>query len=303
MEVTAAPSRAVSVPVLLGGLVTTALALALSAWLSGVFQTSVLLFMLWYVLPVGAYIVGLVGGTGFAAVSWQRGARITRATMWAIAGVAALAFVASQVVDYYVQLSRGGAMPALGAWFDQSTRGISFVDDSGSSTTGPVGFWGYGIMLGVMAGFVAGALSAPGIVRAKHYCAACGKYMRTKHVGTLPASVPSRMMLGKSAETKAAYEAEQQTAREQGMAVHDHLFSLAQADDPVAFAETARLAEAGTKPAMKLPTRLSVDLAACPSCREGVLTSQTVTGKGRQQKMEKLAQAPVTSASVRALHG
>lgn len=301
MEVTAPPSRAVSVPVLLGGLVTTALALALSTWLTGLFQSNVLLFTLWYVLPIGAYLVGLVAGTGFAVVSWQRGARITRATMWAIAGIAALAFVASQLVDYYVQLSYGGAMPALGEWFDQSTRSISFVGDD--SSTGPVGFLGYGVMLGVMAGFVAGSLSAPAMVRAKHYCAACGQYMRSKHVGTLPASVKGRIMLAKSAETKADYEAEQQTAREQGLAVHDHLFGLAQGDDPDAFAEAARLVAAGGKAANKLPTRLRVGLSACPKCRVGVLSSQTVTGQGRQQKMEKLAEAPVAPANVRALHG
>ncbi len=303
MEVTDAPSRAVSGLVLFGGLVTTALALALSSFLSGLFQTSILLFTLWYVLPVGASLVGMVAGTGYAGVSWLRGVRITWATMAAIAGVAALTFVASQVVDYAVQLNSGRAMPAFGAWFDQSTRSISFVNDDGRSATGPVGMLGYGVMIAVMAGFVGGSLTLPGILRAKHYCAACGQYMRTKHVGTLPASVKSRIMLAKSAETKVAYEAEQATAREQGMAVHDHLFTLAQGDDPAAFAETARLVDAGTKPATKLPTRLRVDLAACPSCRAGVLTSQTVTGQGRQQKVEKLAQSPVASANVRALHG
>ncbi len=300
MNVTVAPSRAVSVPVLLGGLVTTALALALSGWTTEVFQTSVLLFTVGYVVPIGAYLVGVVAGTGFAVVSWLRGARITVATMWAIAGVAALAFVASQVVDYYVQLAHGGAMPTLGAWFDQSTRSISFVDEDGQSATGPVGFWGYAVMLGVLAGFVVGTLTAPAVVRAKRYCAACSTYMRSTHVGTLPASVTGRMMLGKSAETKAAYEAEQQEAREQGIAVHDHLFALAQGADPGAFAETARLVSAGTKPATKLPTRLQVDLTACPSCRAGVLTSQTVTGQGRQQKMETLMEVPVSPDNVRA---
>lgn len=300
MEVTPAPSRA-AVPVLLGGLVTTAIALALAAVLSGLFQTSILLFTLWYVLPVGAYLVGLLAGTGYAGVSWQRGVRITGSTMAAIAGVAALAFVASQVADYAVAVNSGRAMPTFAAWFDQSTRSISFVDDDGGSATGPVGMLGYGVMVGVLAGFVLGSLTLPAVLRAKHYCAACGQYMRTTHVGTLPASVKSRVMLTKSAEVKTEYAAEQATANAQGLAVHDHLFALAGGDDPAAFAEAGRLVGAGTKPATKLPTRLRVDLAACPSCRAGMLTSQTVTGQGRQQKMEKLREAPVAPASVRAL--
>lgn len=303
MDPTAPPSRSVSVPVLLAGLATTVLAFVLSGWLSGLMQSSVLLFVVLYVLPIGAYIVGVLAGTGYAAASWATGRRITAATMLAIAGIAALAFIASQIADYYVQLSYGGAMPTFGAWFDSHIRTISFVDDDGGNATGPVGFWGYGVMLAVMAGFVLGSITVPAVVRAKHYCAACGQYMRSKHVGTLPASVKGRMMLTKSAETKAEYEAEQATASAQGIAVHDHLFALAGGADAEAFAETARLAGAGTKPATKLPTRLRVDLSACPTCRTGVLSSQTVTGQGRQQKMTKLAEAPVAPALVRALHG
>lgn len=303
MDLAAAPARSVSVPVLLAGLVTTALALALRIWLLNVASTDALLFVVWYVLPVGAYILGVLAGTGYAAASWTTGRRITAATMVAIAGVAVAAFVVSQIVDYLIVQSYGGALPSFGAWFDTVTRGIAFADEDGSDPTGPVGFWGYGVMLAVMVGFVLGSVTVPAVVRAKNYCAACGTYMRSKHVGTLPASVKGRMMITKSAEEKAAYAADQAAAAEQGLAVHDHLFALAQGTDAEAFAETARLAHAGTKPATKLPTRLRVDLAACPQCRTGVLSSQTVSGQGRQTRTETLASAPVAPDLVRAVHG
>ena len=302
MEIAAPPARSLSIPVLLAGIVTTILALALRVWMLDALNTDVLLFVLWYVLPIGAYLVGLVAGVGYGVVSWRTGTRLTTSTMVAIAGVAVAAFVASQVADYLILASHGGALPTFGAWFDEVTRQISFTSDRGPDT-GPVGVLGYGVMLVVMAGFVVGSLTVPAVVRSKNYCAACGQYMRTKTVGTLPASVKGRMMLGKSADVKAEYEAEQQTAFAQGTAVHDHLFALAKGDDAEAFGEAARLVGSSSKEANKLPTRLLVNLAACPSCRTGVLSSQTVTGQGRQQKMADLASADVAPAMVRSVHG
>lgn len=302
MELAASPARSVSVPVLLAGIATTVLALALRVWLLDAASTDALLFVVWYVLPIGAYVVGVVAGVGYGAASWATGTRITGSAMAAIAGIAVVAFAASQIADYLIVRSYGGALPSFGAWFDAVTREIAFTSDRGPDT-GPVGVLGYGVMLAVMVGFVLGSITVPAVVRAKNYCAACGTYMRSTHVGTLPASVKGRMMLGKSADVKAEYEAEQQTAFQQGTAVHDHLFALAGGTDADAFAETARLANAGTTPATKLPTRLRVDLAACPQCRTGVLSSQTVAGQGRQTRMTDLATAPVAPDLVRALRG
>ena len=289
-----------AVPVLLGGLVTTALAVALRTWMLGAFQLDAFTFMIVYVLPMGAFVVGLVAGAGYAAAARATGVRVSVALLWTVVAVQTLAFGAALAAEYGVALSQGRALPAFGPWLDAATRSVSFERDGGG-VGAPLGGWGYGLLGLAAVGFVGGSLLPLVGVRGMRYCADCGRYMTTAAVGTLPASVASRVTALKSAEVKVAYEAEQEEAARQGLAVHDHLFGLAQGADAAAFAETARLVNEGTKAAGKLPRRLDVALASCPTCRRGVLTSQTTTGQGRSTSSVPLASADVAPAMVRAL--
>ena len=214
-------------------------------------------------------------------------------------GVLVLGYVAAQVAEYVVALSRGGALPAFGPYFDEATRAFHF--DSDDAVGQPLGAWGYGVRLLEVLGFVGGGIIVPAIFRAMPYCETCGRYMKTRALGILPASVPARRTFGKGAEAKAALAEEQATARAQGQAVHDHLFALAEAGTATAFAESVGLMAAGAKDASKLPTRVTVSLSACPSCRRGVLSSQVLSGHGRGMTTTALASAPVAPDLVRAL--
>ena len=289
-----------AVPVLLGGLVSTVLAVAFRTWLLSAFETDAFTFMIVYVLPVGAFVVGLLAGAGYAAASRVTGFRVPARTLWLVGAIQVAAFAAALVAEYGLAAAQGRALPAFLPWLDAITRSVAYETDSGG-VGAPLGAWGYGLLALALVGFVGGSLLPLVGVRGMLYCADCGRYMKTKAVGTLPASVPSRVMALKSAETKAAYEAEQDAAAHQALAVHDHLFDVATGTDAAAFAETARLVTEGTKAAQKLPGRVDVSLASCPACRRGILVSQTTTGQGRSTSSTPLGQADVAPAMVRAL--
>lgn len=301
MEPTARPFRTVSVPVLAAGLATTALTLVGVYWVGSRYDGwNVMGFYANYVIPIGALIVGLLAGSGYGVASWATGFKISKGTLWAVVALQTLAYVLAQYLEYRVVASHGGALPTFLPYFDAVTRGIAFENDNG--TVGqPLELLGYGVRLLELVGFVGGALMVPAGLRKKPYCETCGRYMRTKAVGVLPASVAERRMWRKSDDEKAAYEAEQETARMQGMGVHDHVFRLAQGTDGPAFAEAARLLTAGTKAAGKLPTRIPVTLSSCPTCRTGLLSSQVQTGKGNQTAATALASVHVAPALVRGL--
>lgn len=300
MELPARPAPAVRLPVLLGGLATTALTLVLSYWLSARFGFNAMGFYGWYILPIGALGVGLLAGSGYGIVSRLTGFRIQKRTLWIILGLQLVAYFAAQYVEYLVLRASSGAFPSFLPYFDEATRAFNFTDDDGRVGQ-PLGALGYGVRLLDIVGFVGGALMIPAGMRSSAYCDTCGRYMSSRGLGMLPASVRARRTWGKGAEDKAAYEAEQATAQGQGQAVHDHLFALAEAGNATDVAEAVHLMKAGTKDAGKLPTRLQVGLASCPTCRRGVMSSAVLNGHGRGQSTTALASVPVSPEVVRAL--
>ncbi|HEX9952819.1 MAG TPA: hypothetical protein VGB53_13685 [Rubricoccaceae bacterium] len=300
MELVARPAPAVSLPVLVGGALTTVLTLMVSYWLSVRFGFNAMGLYGWYVLPIGAFLVGLLAGSGYGIVSWGTGFRIGRNTLWIVLALQILAYAGAQVAEYQALASTGMPLPAFGPYFDVITRDIRFEDDEGVVGQ-PLGAWGYGVRGLELLGFVGGALLIPTGIRSKPYCETCGRYMKTRQLGMLPASVKERRMWRKPDDEKAAYAADQETAFAQGQTVHDGLFALAGAGNAPAFADAVRLMKDSTKDAGKLPTRLVVHLSACPTCRLGMLSSQVMRVQGRHVSTSFLASAPVAPEVVRAL--
>ncbi|HEX8297633.1 MAG TPA: hypothetical protein VF594_00620 [Rubricoccaceae bacterium] len=300
METVVRPARVVSIPVVIGGVITTVLTLVLSYWLSVRFGFNAMGLYGWYILPFGALLVGLIAGSGYGIASWLTGFRIGKGTLWVILALQVLAYGLAQVAEYNALASTGMPLPAFVPYFDGVTRDIRFEDDNGVVGQ-PLGTLGYGVRLLELIGFVGGALLIPAGIRTKPYCETCGRYMKTRTLGALPASVKDRRMWRKADEEKAAYAAEQETALAQGEAVHNHLFELAEAGNAPAFADAATLLKAGTKEANTLPVRFVVQMSGCPTCRRGVLSSQVASGQGRNVSMSALAAVPVAPEVVRAL--
>jgi len=294
-DAVAAPRRSF-LPVLLGGLVTTGLALigvyALSSGPDGIYIMGLYVS---YVIPYGALFVGLVAASGYGIAAWFGGYRISGSTLWLVAGVQFAAYLAAQYVEYR---QIGAGLPFM-TYFDLATRNFAFESDSGGMGRS-LGMWGYGIRLLEVIGFVGGSVVVPMLLQGRPFCVSCGRYMRTKTLGLLPASAPQRRVEPEDVEGRAALEAEQGAAMERGLATQATLLqSASEATAPERTAEALRALRTAHPGADKLPARIQVKLTRCPACSTGHLKTVLVTGQGSEIEWKDLASVPVPAALVR----
>jgi uncharacterized protein (DUF2267 family) len=134
------------------------------------------------------------------------------------------------------------------------------------------------------------------------YCDNCQRYMSTKLLGIVPASVPHKKI--KKSETAAleAYQKEQEQATDAGEASLQRLRDAITASDSERF--KSELAAAGDRKANdKLPRRLHVSLSWCKGCESGRLLPKAVEGQGKQMKITKLPTTDASPEFVRAMLG
>jgi hypothetical protein len=295
----APPARSGKRPmgVLIGGLITTALALL------GVFlldKNSAINVMGWYldyVLPGGALLVGIAAGSGYGIVSWITGVKIRRGLLLTILGLQIAAYFSAQYIEFkrlgdLYDRSTGQAIN-FPQYFHLTTINFSWKGKDGAPGE-PLGMAGYFFKALEIAGFVAGGLIVPGVLFKKPYCELCQMYMRYRSLALFPASVPARKV--KDPAAKAAYEQEQRDARQLADQAYDGVKQSALAGDAAAF--RGWIATASGKSASKLPSRLSIALVHCRNCHSGYLKASLISGKGKQIKVVELDKAELPPASV-----
>jgi hypothetical protein len=165
----------------------------------------------------------------------------------------------------------------------------------------PLGTWGYAIRLLEVLGFVGGSLAVPLVLRAAPYCEGCQRYMRTRQVGYIPASVPSRRVKKSDAAATASYEAELQQAFGQGKERVDSIQQLAVSSQTAAFQTAISELEAAQKETLKLPIRFSLQLVHCRRCFCGSLVAKQLIGQGQHMKQTECARAELAAEFVRAV--
>ncbi len=246
--------------VLLGGLVTTLLALA-GVWLVATrAEENVMGWYADYVLPVGALLVGGVASTGFGLASWLTGTRITGRLLVAVGLCLVAGYWAAQLLEFRLAFPDGasfddGTPAGFLDWYDAVTRSFAWKDHDKLGAA--LGAWGYLLRAGELVGFAAGGLLAPIVLRGVPYCAACGVYMRQPLVAVVPAGVKPRRVGKKDAAGQASYQAE--------------------------VAEAAP--RAGRRAAHRLTARLQVRVVHCRRCAAGELRVALATGQGQQLKV------------------
>ncbi len=281
---TSAPARRSSPSyslVLYSGLATSALAL-LGVYLLDV-SGSDFSIMGWYadyVLPIGALIVGVVASSGYGIASWVTGVKINRSLLWSV--------LAIQLLVYFA------------AHYDFIARSFAWKQDNGSMGQ-PLGAWGYCFRLLEIAGFAGGSLIVPAILLKAPYCQACQRYMGTRQLSLLAASVPARKIKKSDAEGLAAYQAEQEKAFTRGKDIAAMLQNMATAGEAAGFRQTLSELEAKKKEAAKLLLRISVHLISCKECQAGSLLFKLVAGQGNRIKMTEIGRSPVTADFVRGI--
>jgi hypothetical protein len=289
--------------VLAVGLATTALTL-LGVYVVDV-KTEDFHIMGWYadyVIPAGAMLVGLAASSGYGIASWLTGIKITRHLLWVVVIFQFFAYFTAQYIEFknLRLIHRDGTPVGFFEYFDFAARSFAWKQKDGRPGE-PLGSWGYVFRGLEVIGFVGGGLIVPVLLRKAPYCKTCRRYMRTKSLGFLPASVPARKIKKSDTEGMAAYQAEQAKALEAGQKFLETLRQLAIEGQSQDFQAALSGLNAQKKDTLKLPTRFSLHLVHCSRCAAGWLRVNLMTGQGRETKQSEVARADVSPDFVQTL--
>lgn len=294
------------VPVLLAGLVTTALSLG-GIWAinRAAPDVNVMGWYAYYVFPLGALMVGLAAGSGYGVASWLTGVRIRTGLLALVILLQVLAYFVATYIEYLQWVDQVtaayGSAPDLGflGWFHELTVQFAFKKEKGGGLGAPMGMWGYAFRLLEVAGFAVGGILAPLFLKGRQYCEACQMYMRQVNLGLWPASLPAGKFKRKDTEGKAAHAAESLAVREQSLTQLDELRQHAEAGRSGEFGELLEGHAADQKAYSKLPERLSLALWYCRGCNVGRMQAAILAGQGNQIKRVELGFTPVDKSVVR----
>jgi hypothetical protein len=289
------PEKA-ALPLVIAGLSTS----GLSLFAVSLIEFNLMGWYLWYVIPLGALIVGLCAGSGYGVASWVTGVKISKGLLWAVLGVQVLVYFTAQYVvfrDLVAQL--GIAELGFIEYFDVSTRSIAFKQKSGG-VGDALGMFGYVFRVLEIAGFAAGGLIVPAWAKGKPYCESCQVYMRTSHLGRLPAGTEPRKV--KKGEAGAeAFEQAHRGGFEAGIGMLQRVQACAREGAVQAFRDelAPHLPQNGAY--NKLTSRIELHLVSCPRCFDGWLSAAVVSGQGDQIVTEHLPSARAAPEFIRAL--
>jgi hypothetical protein len=295
--------------VLLSGLLTTAATLAGVYWLGR--NTEDFHIMGWYanyIIPAGAMIVGIAAASGYAVTSWLTGTRISRGLLLAVLLLQTGAYVTAEYIEYCDVMDglrqRGlmqGPEPSFLQYYDFKARNFAWKKRGPGNQPGqPLGAWGYVFVLLGAVGFCLSGLLAPALLYSVPYCAPCQRYMKTKLLGVLPASVPVKKISKSNPEAQEAHAEEQEQAAAQAGEALTRLW-VALAEGGTDTFQQELLAAGPIKANEKLPKRVRVSLAWCNRCEEGRIIATLVSGSGKTLQLAKLAEHPAPATFVRGI--
>lgn len=301
-----APLSRSAEPVIGGGLVTTLLTLGLLLYLTHIgsdFRPMSLYAD--YVLPVGALYVGLAAGSGYGLMSYWSGVRIQRRLLITIVVLQLLAYFAAEYIEYVDVLRRAAAAmhvtPKVSAYsplnflhyFQYKAESFAWKHEHSEQVGEALGKGGYFFVLLGIAGFVGGGLVAPLICLAVPYCEGCQRYMKTRQLGLIPASLPLRKISKADVAGQQQFRAQMEQAATTGTEHGVALRTAAEAGDLPQFRSVSAAAFGKTREVTKLPVRLKVDLVHCPSCRRGWVRQSALNGQGKQMSKKVLNKVEV----------
>jgi hypothetical protein len=290
--------------VLYSGLATSALTL-LGVHLLDVYATDFNI-MGWYadyLIPVGAVMVGLAASSGYGLASWLTGVKISHSLFWAVMLIQLLVYFAAQYIEFsHLHLfHRDGRPVGFLEYYDFMARSFAWKHEHDNGSGEPLGIYGYFFRFLEIAGFVMGGLIVPVLLRKAPYCQACRRYMRTRALSTIAASVPLKKFKKSDTAGSAAHQAEQQQAFDRGKRIAEILQSMSAEGRSAEFQQTLAELAPAKKQAVRLPRRISVHLITCKQCQSGGLLLKLVSGHGKQMKTVPIARNDIAPDFVRSI--
>lgn len=278
------------------GIMTTIVALGLVYGINSASEDINLMgYYFWFIVPIGAIIVGLIAGSGYGIASWFSGLKISGILL----GIVFTLLVGGYFVAQYLEFRSLGPLEledgtVLGFWtyFDIVTQSQGYAVD-GKTVAETLGLWGYGLRLLEVAGFSGGGLIIPLVMMKKPYCDECRRYMRTKDLRLLPASVGDKKPKKKKVEELAAWEESMQVAWDEGHQAAEDLMAAGEKGDLDRMNEIMAAHPPSAKYG-KLPIRITVTISTCKACHQGFTIANRTSGQGNSIKVEEIGSHSLT---------
>jgi hypothetical protein len=248
--------------VLLAGIATTIVTLVLVHFvnMTGFYPMG---FLLWYVVPIGAILVGALCGSGYCAAQRFFNVRVSWGVIALIGGVSLLAYFTAHYLTYLSICAQLSPEEAEGVSFIDYLRFLCesvTIEGEGSEEPTAVGKLGYAVIALELIGFCLGATIPSLMLRGKPYCSRCGKYLR-KHASYLLISRgPDEARKLKRKERKELFDRLMEEEVVNARKIAESIGGRSR-DDVIASLEKARVPE--QKKAM---VTVKLVLSACPDC-------------------------------------
>lgn len=259
----------------------------------------------WYVffiVPMGALLVGIIAGSGYGIASVWSGFRIGAYLAFAILALQIGVYFAAVYLHFrtlhLIYLGTGAPVPFT-AYFHQFATAYTWRSANGQSS--PMGNVGYVIRLIEISGFAVGGLIAPAFLGARPYCELCGIYMKPRHLMFFPASPPYRKLRPDDAEARSAYEEEQETAMNASIEGAEALMDVAEAGNAAAMAAAFGVVRPEQKSVAKLPCRIELRAILCKNCRHGTLEFNLLVGQSTGRQRRYLSETNITADFIEAI--
>lgn len=268
------------------------------------FNALVLLsFNAFFVVPVGAIVIGWLCGLGAVVASYFVGLRLSLPVLFAggllqVALYLGLRF--AEYTAYYAALPQDAVFPELSFWSFFQIQAEDRVTDlletmhlqrSGASATWGLALVFRGLQLG---GFVYGGMFTLHWLSKRPRCASCARYLRQKTVVGLPVSVHD--VRGESEEDRLA---RQHQVERLGVEEANRLLAAVETGAPQTMKEALTQArEFAFEYRRRGPQRLLIQHEWCTGCGAGAVTSTLVTSVGEEEVHERVAEAKTSGGSL-----
>jgi hypothetical protein len=285
--------------VYLCGLGTSVLALWLVHYLNDTRQFNI---MGWYanaVIPVGALMVGVASGLGYAIASRYLQVKLSKAFVWGMITTALLDYVGAQYFTYTNLIEQAQVSLesfSFLAYIREISENMSFSSSRSGGSGTELGMFGYFFKALEMGGYALGAMLPSLMVFGMPYCKSCQQYLKPYRLGHLHSET-------QWTEIKKLPKKERLSALESSIqAVSDQAHEITQsiAEAPLNDTEVAvsNLDQSIKKDAA---SRITFTLKKCPQCEAHhlslILTNFTVDKKINSSDLTKIDKTDVPATA------
>jgi hypothetical protein len=270
------------IAVMVGGLTTSLLAILLSYVLTNKRGDSITDWTVYFLVPLGAFAIGLLAGSGYAITSWITGARLRTALEITMVCLLLLTYVGIQYVEWRkIDLFYVATGQPVGLWDYYRISTPTLVWHSYGTTTHLIGV-GFLRRLFEILGFLLGGIIPLASLSRIPYCQLCRLFMTQRVLAYLPASPPSRKIAKMNAQELSEYRQELADMMAAAVEGADQLAELAESGNATPFKEFITSAKSLQRATNKLPSKLEVKLISCWRCRTATLQLSMHIGRTRR---------------------